>query len=810
MLGQKGFEMAEDGKQIPLIEDISVPPQFCQYAGGPCDQVFNTAVQSDAIFIFPSRPESIATTIEDVSVQLSRVAGESRWITWKNLDIPGQIIFCEICKAIRFAKLVVADVTTLNFNLLFEIGFALGLGVPVLPIRDTSNVRDAKQFEELGILDTFGYFDYRNAAELRDGILSRQGAAPLAIQTPPLNQEQPLYVVKSPVENDGMIKLMSVIKKSRLRFRTFDSKEVGRISLHDAYKQTVSSRAVILHLLNPDTVGAEVHNARCAFIAGIGMAAQKRVLMVQQGITAHPIDYRDVIVTYIRPTQIPDLLIPLLGQVIEEIQTTKFVPTALKLTPLEKIDLGDLAAENEIRALDSYFVPTAQYQQTKGGHARLVVGRKGSGKTALFYARRSTFRPIRSHLVLDLKPEGHQFTKLREAVLSKLAVGVQQHVLTAFWNYLLVMELAHQIVHYDGSLPYKDTRLKRPFDQIVQYYGEDGETEQADFSERLLKLVDRIVEKEKELKSIQTTGDITQLIHAKSIRELNDAISEYLSLTKRDVWLLFDNLDKGWPVQGVQQEDILLLRALLEATRKLQRQFETREIDLFSVVFIRNDIYQHLILEPAERGKETAAILDWNDAELFKDIIGRRIAQSTKLSLSFDEIWGTFFTPHIRGEDSFQFILNRTLMRPREVLRFVKESINTAINRKHEKVTEHDILDAERSYSADALVDIGLEMKDVKPEYDNVPYAFIGARATLSRTEVEQKLREADILDKEVERVIDLLLWFGVLGIYVSEDEERYSYQYEHDPKRMSAGLKSFAYCIHPAFRVALGCSNGR
>src|ERR1019366_4329152 len=87
MLRQKGFEMAEDGKQIPLIEDISVPPQFCQYAGGQCDQVFNTAVQSDAIFIFPSRPESIATTIEDVSVQLSRVAGESRWITWKNLDI---------------------------------------------------------------------------------------------------------------------------------------------------------------------------------------------------------------------------------------------------------------------------------------------------------------------------------------------------------------------------------------------------------------------------------------------------------------------------------------------------------------------------------------------------------------------------------------------------------------------------------------------------------------------------------------------------------------------------------------------------
>jgi hypothetical protein len=214
-----------------------------------------------------------------------------------------------------------------------------------------------------------------------------------------------------------------------------------------------------------------------------------------------------------------------------------------------------------------------------------------------------------------------------------------------------------------------------------------------------------------------------------------------------------------------------------------------------------------LILDPAERGKETAAILDWNDPELFKDIIGRRIAQSTKIALSFDEIWGTFFTAHVRGEDSFQYILNRTLLRPREVLRFVRESINTAINRKHEKVMKRDILDAEKSYSADALVDIGLEMKDVKPEYDNVPYAFIGASSVLSRAEVEHKLREAAIPDERIQRVLDLLLWFGVLGIYVSDDDERYSYQYEHDPKRMVAGVKTFAYCIHPAFRVALGCN---
>jgi hypothetical protein len=40
----------------------------------------------------------------------------------------------------RFTSIVVADVTTLNFNLMFKIGYAMGLGIPVLPIRDTQIV----------------------------------------------------------------------------------------------------------------------------------------------------------------------------------------------------------------------------------------------------------------------------------------------------------------------------------------------------------------------------------------------------------------------------------------------------------------------------------------------------------------------------------------------------------------------------------------------------------------------------------------------------------------------------------------------
>jgi hypothetical protein len=75
----------------------------------------------------------------------------------------------------------------------------------------------------------------------------------------------------------------------------------------------------------------------------------------------------------------------------------------------------------------------------------------------------------------------------------------------------------------------------------------------------------------------------------------------------------------------------------------------------------------------------------------------------------------------------------------------------------------------------------------------------------MSKQLVQDKLIESGIPSAETDRVLDLLVWFGVLGVYLSDEEERYSYQSEHDPKRMMTRLGNFAYCVHPAFRVALG-----
>jgi hypothetical protein len=189
-------------------KDSSFVLRIC---GGRCDQNFLGMLASSSLFLFGQHPSEISSTIESSVEKLRTMVSSKRWITWKNLDVPGQIIFCEICKAMRYTDLVVADVTTLNFNLMFEIGFAIGLGLPVLPIRNTKYIEDKHQFDELGILDTLGYFDFQTSNDLKDYLIANPTRPRLHINVPALNNESPLYVIKAPIDSDGTIKMLSVI-----------------------------------------------------------------------------------------------------------------------------------------------------------------------------------------------------------------------------------------------------------------------------------------------------------------------------------------------------------------------------------------------------------------------------------------------------------------------------------------------------------------------------------------------------------------------------------------------------------------------
>jgi hypothetical protein len=215
------------------------------------------------------------------------------------------------------------------------------------------------------------------------------------------------------------------------------------------------------------------NNLRGAFIAGLGAGLDKETLILQEGDEPVPIDYRDLVRIYKNSLDIDKYINELAPRVTEELQEFS---GELLLRPqrlLEKLDLGNPAAENEIRNLASYYVDTDEFQKVQAGSVRLAVGRKGSGKTALFFRLRDNVRRHKQNIVLDLRPEGHQLKRLKFLVLDQLQDAVKEHVATAFWEYLLLLEISHKILRSDHLYHQRNHNLSIPYKELSEAYSLD-------------------------------------------------------------------------------------------------------------------------------------------------------------------------------------------------------------------------------------------------------------------------------------------------------------------------------------------------
>ena len=128
-------------------------------------------------------------------------------------------------------------------------------------------------------------------------------------------------------------------------------------------------------------------------------------------------------------------------------------------TLLEALDLGLSVAENEARNIAEYYLPTEATNRVKAGKARVVVGRKGSGKTALLEYVRSQKSRNKRNVVVDLRPECYKFLKFRTDVFSILEDGTLDHVVTAIWEYVLLLEIAYAVIQDDAKRHLNDHAL---------------------------------------------------------------------------------------------------------------------------------------------------------------------------------------------------------------------------------------------------------------------------------------------------------------------------------------------------------------
>jgi hypothetical protein len=122
-------------------------------------------------FAYAGVPHSIPATI-NAAIESINKTQVTVLVSWETLKIGGKFIIREICDTIDDCDFFCADITTINPNVMFELGFAIARDKRIWLMRDDSYVDSKAEFEQLRLLTTVGYRSYTNAEQIIKGFFA--------------------------------------------------------------------------------------------------------------------------------------------------------------------------------------------------------------------------------------------------------------------------------------------------------------------------------------------------------------------------------------------------------------------------------------------------------------------------------------------------------------------------------------------------------------------------------------------------------------------------------------------------------------
>lgn len=181
-----------------------------------------------------------------------------------------------------------------------------------------------------------------------------------------------------------------------------------------------------------------------------------------------------------------------------------------------------------------------------------------------------------------------------------------------------------------------------------------------------------------------------------------------------------------------------MIRSLVESIKGLRK---IRNIK--AIVALRSDVYEKSIVVHRGDGyqpeKYEGLIVEirWSSGEL-RSLIDRRITavfrhQYTKENVRFSDV----FPAHVRKQDSFQFLIDRTQLRPRDIIAFVNSVLEQSSG--SNSISEKRILETEGEYSRKRYDALRREWELVHPNIDIYLRFLIGRTGTFLLKDIAVK-----------------------------------------------------------------------
>lgn len=756
-------------------------------------------MSSSAFYAYPSGNRLIQDAVS-TAVDLS-INENLSLKPWEAMRIVGFKIDDLIREQINDIDVLIADITFSNHNVLYEIGYAIAVGKPVILTVNTAIEKSVERIQRLGLFDTFGWVGYNNGNELSEKLRQWNDISWASRYSRRRDYGQPLFVLDTLMKTDFRNHIFQAVDNSHLQKRIFDPAEVPRLTAEKALAEVSASAGVIIPIINEELVDAERHNFRAAFVIGLAHGLNVDPLVIQYENAPVPLDYRDFIKnsTYRRETE--DHVTLYCSATL--IKNQQVPPRNLKQTPgiLSKIELGSSAAENEMQILGSYFVETAEYSRALRAEGAVIIGRKGMGKTAIFLEAARDARRDRRCCVVDLRPASHNLSEMRSALLSVESAGIFDHTIAAFWQYIIYVEILLKIRELVLPSARNDSSLQDRVRKIEEDFNLTDEIVSGDFTSRLDSAVNEVIAT---IKNIDSHNDLrarlTNIMFEQPIPRLREAIDSFRDYFST-IMILIDDLDKGWPARRVEEHDIVTVKHLIEVLNRIQRDISRRGIEFRHLLFLRSDIYERLVEQTSDRGKYNPIKVDWSDQEQLRHLLLQRVMSALEDDKK-DSSWAAFNT-QLNGYDVVGSMIDTSLRRPRFLIDLAERTLSFAINRGHTSVSKEDVEEGMNQMSLYLVSDFAYELRDIAGTPENIFYRFIGKPSVLSFLQLQEIL--ADFTSEiQVNEMVDLLLWYGFLGINQENRQSIFIYDRAYDFRRIEAEREQvqgeLKYAVNPAF----------
>lgn len=441
--------------------------------------------------------------------------------------------------------------------------------------------------------------------------------------------------------------------------------------------------------------------------------------------------------------------------------------------------------EAKLEDTEKYFYYSSEVDNIIKNNKCYVIGRKGSGKSAIceYLIKRKEHNIFSTKLSFKNFP----FNELYHLDNQKYTAPNQYITL---WKYLIYSNICKLMVSNENIETSVRSELEKiyPKSNIKSLARTISNWTSAEFGATVLGNGGTL-----KLSKEQKTNFIPWI---EKVNILEDIIFEYCD--QSEYYIVFDELDEDYRTisdDETSDQYIFLVTSLFKAVQDIKSIFNESDKKIKPVVFLRDDIYSLVKDSDKNKWRDYKIEVEWNEKKL-KDLLAFRITKDFNVNqnpLPFINAWGKiFFREQIgfgnkqeKKIDSFDFIARSTQLRPRDFIQYIQACAEETYNKSSPFIKEANIKFVDRAFSnylRDEIID---EVFPVLPEIVQYFQIFANIRKwnfSLQEftNEYNKYLNAGTISEKNIDYVLDTLYNFSIIGNQHKHKKELLYFKYMH------------------------------